>query len=937
MQTVNQVSPVDGNISLDQDDIPDGTTYKQFSATEKSKLAGIEAGAEVNNISDVNATDLTDGGETTLHIHDGRYYTETETNSLLSGKQDSLGFTPENISNKVTSFQVTPDDSHYPSEKLVKDSLDGKQATGNYFNKTTDDLDDISDGTTYVKSENNFSDTYKAEVDKHENNIDILKDPTGFTAPESVTVTYDPGTRKITLTGTVVAYYKGVLISALTNGWESAAHDAGVTTDQFLYYNGSAFVWSSTPWTFENLMIALVTFEADGTYTGTLRECHGLMPWEAHREFHKTIGTYRDSGGVISGVTLNSTTAAQRRPDVSECHIFDEDLKTVLPILNSKSYTQCYLTAQGTVNFLAAQSDIVPLSTNQPYYNQYTTEWVQTLVPNNHYMAVWLFALPMAADATSQARRFIWLQGQRTSSNLADIQALTPSNITYGNLALIFPEIIVIGKVILRYTAANWTLTEVTNLTGTRYNQVSQATGNYLATVSTDSTLTGQGTAGSPLAVNYTGIANKASIADNDRFLALDSADSNIPKYNLWSLVKSTLKTYFDTLYNGILTFGIANTNAVKIDSADVTSGEIARFTANGLESRTNAELKTQLAYLTDLIDDTTPQLYADLDCNEKDLDNVKNIIHDQATASDFTIQNIDLDKDIIFSCNDGGSQTEIMILDGSAGQLSGYLKATTGVISASSTIPETVLSFTDVTTGNASTSNHGYLPKLNNSSTQYLNGQGNWATPAGGGGATLWAEWTGASRTSDAVISSTTHLPVGTAIRYKATGGTYRYGKVLSLSTDAHSILGYPCTTSDDDVFEYDSSGLKSDTITIHLADNFNDADDDALLLNDLNMKLGYRPALCGEFYLVGITTCCKSADTSSDPDINIVQFGTTNKIFSADVNTDLARATSANTVEVTNNYYALNLDSSLDISVDKVGAGDAYDADVEFHFVRA
>ncbi len=82
-------------VVLNQDDIGDGTTYKQYSDTEKTKLAGIEAGAtkypdtgeevyssaektklagietgaEVNNISDANATDLTDGGETTLHTH----------------------------------------------------------------------------------------------------------------------------------------------------------------------------------------------------------------------------------------------------------------------------------------------------------------------------------------------------------------------------------------------------------------------------------------------------------------------------------------------------------------------------------------------------------------------------------------------------------------------------------------------------------------------------------------------------------------------------------------------------------------------------------------------------------------------------------------------------------------------------------------------------
>jgi hypothetical protein len=58
-----------GTVSLDADDIGDGTTNKAYTATEQSKLAGIATGAQANNISDVNATDLTDGGATTLHKH----------------------------------------------------------------------------------------------------------------------------------------------------------------------------------------------------------------------------------------------------------------------------------------------------------------------------------------------------------------------------------------------------------------------------------------------------------------------------------------------------------------------------------------------------------------------------------------------------------------------------------------------------------------------------------------------------------------------------------------------------------------------------------------------------------------------------------------------------------------------------------------------------
>ena len=50
--------------------ILDATTAS-FTSADETKLDGIEAGAEVNNISDVDATDLTDGGETTLHTHPG--------------------------------------------------------------------------------------------------------------------------------------------------------------------------------------------------------------------------------------------------------------------------------------------------------------------------------------------------------------------------------------------------------------------------------------------------------------------------------------------------------------------------------------------------------------------------------------------------------------------------------------------------------------------------------------------------------------------------------------------------------------------------------------------------------------------------------------------------------------------------------------------------
>lgn len=55
---------VNGNITVT------GTVDGRDVSADGTKLDTIETGAEVNNISDVNATDLTDGGDTNLHQHD---------------------------------------------------------------------------------------------------------------------------------------------------------------------------------------------------------------------------------------------------------------------------------------------------------------------------------------------------------------------------------------------------------------------------------------------------------------------------------------------------------------------------------------------------------------------------------------------------------------------------------------------------------------------------------------------------------------------------------------------------------------------------------------------------------------------------------------------------------------------------------------------------
>ena len=58
---------------------------------------------------------------------------------------------------------------------------------------------------------------------------------------------------------------------------------------------------------------------------------------------------------------------------------------------------------------------------------------------------------------------------------------------------------------------------------------------------------------------------------------------------------RSTAEVLSDIGGQASLTFGISNTNAVKIDSASVADDEYARFTANGLESRSTAEVLSDI------------------------------------------------------------------------------------------------------------------------------------------------------------------------------------------------------------------------------------------------------------------------------------------------------------------------------------------------------
>lgn len=111
----------------------------------------------------------------------------------------------------------------------------------------------------------------------------------------------------------------------------------------------------------------------------------------------------------------------------------------------------------------------------------------------------------------------------------------------------------------------------------------------------TEQTLVGRLTGGNISAVAI-GIANGNIVQIN----AADVASGEFAKFTAAGLEsRSTAEVLSDIGAQSSLTFGIANTNAVQIDAADVADDEYARFTANGLESRSAAEVASDIGAAT--------------------------------------------------------------------------------------------------------------------------------------------------------------------------------------------------------------------------------------------------------------------------------------------------------------------------------------------------
>ena len=275
------------------------------------------------------------------------------------------------------------------------------------------------------------------------------KEPTGFEDPAGMVVTYDSTARTISLSNPSGTYYywiAGVRYSK-SGTWTSSAHSSTLNHTYWLELDTSGnAVWTTdaSPG-FDHCLVATVTYFTN--YKFAIRETHGLMPWQAHKEFHQTVGSYRVSGGTATAgtfIALTNTLAAVT-PGTDLAVTADEDLQSSIAALIQGTYTQLYFDTNLAVFTTGAATPYITTgtaSTGSPRYNENPISGtaLTDITTNNRWFNVYSIFVPVTADAGSQAFRVLWLTGQTLYTSLASAQAEDFKSLSLGNLASVISE-----------------------------------------------------------------------------------------------------------------------------------------------------------------------------------------------------------------------------------------------------------------------------------------------------------------------------------------------------------------------------------------------------------------------------------------------------------------------------------------------------------------
>jgi len=139
--SVDSVNGQTGVVVLDQDDIGDGTTYKRYSQTEKTKLAGIETAADVTD-----ATNVAAAGAFMKSVDDTDDITTGATNKFATAAEKTkVGFI--SVTQSVDLDTVESNSNDVPAIKTKTDFITVTQAVN--LDTMESDIAALANGMVY--------------------------------------------------------------------------------------------------------------------------------------------------------------------------------------------------------------------------------------------------------------------------------------------------------------------------------------------------------------------------------------------------------------------------------------------------------------------------------------------------------------------------------------------------------------------------------------------------------------------------------------------------------------------------------------------------------------------------------------------------------------------------------------------------------------------
>lgn len=294
-----------------------------------------------------------------------------------------------------------------------------------------------------------------------------------------VALTYDPGTRKVTLTPTLASfdiYVRGTKITT-TGVHESVAHGAGAA-NYYYYHDGSAFVWATDPWPFDEAPICYVVWlGADGV--GYFELHTTSRDPNIHRVLHFSQGTQVQTRGAITGYTPSTDSDVAVTYAIAQTVILDEDIQyTLTALADGGPYTIWWRTTAGAWTYTEGATLPFKYGT-YPQWNR-ISDFTLVDLGSLEYCNYYVFATP----ALETQQQFIIVPGQAMYSSLAGAQAESVSGLSFGTLP--FQEIAPLYKITMRARntyggTAKCMIEAVETLVGTRVSVTSTAVPNHNA------------------------------------------------------------------------------------------------------------------------------------------------------------------------------------------------------------------------------------------------------------------------------------------------------------------------------------------------------------------------------------------------------------------------------------------------------------------------